>query len=81
MNKWILAGGGNDEFIALPLIAINIGGAIIVMLDLGWGMLGIDGKLKKRSITKVKEDGGQFYETQVSEKVILACYMLCILYR
>lgn len=70
MNQWILAGGGSDQFCALPLVTINIGSSIIIMLDLGWGMLGVDGRLKKGSVAKVKEDGGSFFESQVSEKVL-----------
>lgn len=68
LNKWILAGGGSDKDSSLPLTAVNVGCAVLIMLDSSWGVLGSDGKLK-RMLQSADSQPSNSFEIQIPEHV------------
>ena len=81
LNRWILAGGGSDSFVALPLAPVPLGEVVLLLVDAGWGALGVDGKVKKSAAAANSEhSGGSYFEIQVPEEVSAAqqpCSLLC----
>jgi hypothetical protein len=71
LNQWILNGGGGDAFVALPLAAVPLGeAAVLLLVDAAWGALGADGKLRRSAAASgTAGAAGRFFEVQVPEEV------------